>query len=117
MEVRIIIVRSIENDILFDAPLLSPFAIAAETVGTSAVEKATLNDSGNVISVSTFPLSIPYCIVASFSVITLFKYLVTVIESTFLFSVDIIALSVIGNDTNSILFTTLIAVSGFCFAA
>ena len=111
MGVRIIIVSNIESDILFEALLISPFAIAAEIVGTNAVENATLNDSGNVISVSTFPLSIPYCIVASLSVITFFKYLVTVIESTFLFNVDIIALSVIGSETNIIFFTILIGLS------
>ena len=114
-EVSIIIDNNIEKDIRFAAPFLSPCAIAADIAGTSAVENATLNDSGNVISVSTFPLSIPYCIVACFSGIlnASFRILITVIESTFLLSVDIIALIAIGNDTQIILFTMLIALSCF----
>ena len=49
-----------ENEILFTPLLSSPFALAAEIAGTKAVAKATLNDNGKLVNVSTFPLKIPY---------------------------------------------------------
>lgn len=59
---------SMENDILLLALSLSPFAMDEEIDGTNAVANAILNDNGNVISVSTFPLNIPYCDFACASV-------------------------------------------------
>ena len=56
------------------------FAIAADIAGTSAVANAILKDNGKVIRVSTFPLNIPYCIVASLSDKNFFSPLTTVIE-------------------------------------
>lgn len=93
---------SIENDILFLHVVISPMAFADEMVGTNAVENAILKDIGSVTKVSTFPLKIPYWILACSSDKNFFKPLTTVIESTFLFIVPIIAPIDIGIDTDNI---------------
>ena len=54
-----------ENVILLLAVFISPFAIAAETAGTSAVAKAIFSAAGIPISISTLPAKIPYSLVAS----------------------------------------------------
>ena len=96
------IVINIENDILFLHVLISPMAFADEIVGTKAVENAILNDIGSVTNVSTFPLKIPYWILACSSDKNFFSPLTTVIESTFLFIVPITAPIDIGTDTDKI---------------
>lgn len=79
-----------------------PVALAEETAGTSAVINATLNDIGNVTNVSTLPLNIPYCALATLSVIKFFNPLTTVIESIFLLIVANTGVNDIGIDTLSI---------------
>src|SRR5699024_10519371 len=73
-----------ENFIFLFVLLKFPLAFAADTLGISTLENAPLNDKGNAIKVSTFPLNIPYCNFASVSVIKLFSSLTIVIESMFL---------------------------------
>ena len=58
------IVTKIENPTLLFAVLISFFALANEIAGTNAVANAILKDKGSAVSVSTFPLNIPYCIFA-----------------------------------------------------
>ncbi len=62
---------------------LSFRAFAADIAGTNAVANATFIANGNVVNVSTFPPSIPYCDVAISSGKNFFKFLTTVNESTF----------------------------------
>ena len=59
--------------------------------------------NGRLVNVSTFPPKIPYNAVAWSSGINALKFLTTVNESTFLFIEDIIAVNVIGIETNKIL--------------
>ena len=82
---------------------MSFFALAADIAGTNAVAKATFMANGKLVNVSTFPPKIPYNAVAWSSGINALKFLTTVNESTFLFIEDIIAVNVIGIDTNKIL--------------
>ena len=84
--------------------MVSFLAFAADIAGTSAVANATFIANGKLVNVSTFPPKIPYNAVAWSSGIKFFKFLTTVNESTFLFIEDIIAVNVIGIDTNKILF-------------
>ena len=93
-----------ENDVFCVIVFLSFRAFAADIAGTNAVAKATFIANGNVVNVSTFPPNIPYSAVAWSSGINFFKFLTTVNESTFLFIDDIIAVNVIGIDTNKIFF-------------
>lgn len=102
---------NIENEDFFTIVFLSFLALAAEIAGTNAVEKATFIDSGKLVSISTFPPSIPYCANASFSGKNSFKLLTTVNESMFLFNDDIIAVSAIGIDTINILFIIVFTLS------
>ena len=81
-------------------------ALAAAIAGTKAVENATFIDKGKLVNVSTFPPKIPYCAVAMSSGKNFFKFLTTVNESIFLFIDDIIAVNVIGIDTNNIFLIT-----------
>ena len=55
------IVISSEKEILFVTVMLSPLVFAEVIPGTRAVANAILNDNGNVVKVSIFPLKIPYC--------------------------------------------------------
>ena len=109
------IVTNIENSILRLATCISLFAIAAEIVGTNAVANAMLNENGNVINVSTFPLRIPYCSVAFSSPIISFKILTTVKASIVFVVAEKSAHKAIGIDTDNILFIILITLSFFCF--
>jgi len=95
-----------ENEVFCVIVLLSFLAFAADIAGTNAVAKATLIASGKLVNVSTFPPKIPYCAVAMSSGKNFFKFLTTVNESTFLFIDDIIAVNVIGIDTNNIFLIT-----------
>lgn len=49
-----------ENDVFWVIVFLSFLALAEAIAGTSAVAKATLMESGRLVSISTFPPSIPY---------------------------------------------------------
>ena len=73
-------------------------------MGINTVTKDTFNESATAQRVSIFPLNIPYCTLASSSVIIFFKNLTTVKESIFLLSEEIILLKDIGIATLSIEF-------------
>ena len=100
-----------ENDVFLVIVFLSCFALAADTAGTKAVANATFIDNGKLVNVSTFPPNIPYCATAISSLINSFRLLTTVNESIFLFNDDIIAVSAIGIDTNSIFFIIVLILS------
>lgn len=108
------IVTKIEKLTLLLAVVISFLALAYERAGTSAVANAMLKDSGNDVNVSTFPLNIPYCILAAPSSIKFLSPLTTVVESIFLLIEDKIALSEIGIDTLSMFFITLNILSFPC---
>ena len=100
-----------ENDVFCDIVFLSFLAFAADIAGTNAVEKATFIDNGKLVSVSTFPPKIPYCVIAISSGINCFKLLTTVKESIFLFKDDIIAVNAIGTETIKIFFIIVLTLS------
>src|SRR5699024_164570 len=100
-----------ENDVFLDISFLSFLAFADAIAGTRAVENATFIESGKLVSVSTFPPNIPYCVIAISSGINSFKLLTTVNESMFLFNDDIIAVRAIGIDTINIFFIIFLTLS------
>ena len=99
------IVISSEKEILFVTVMLSPLVFAEVIPGTRAVANAILNDNGNVVKVSIFPLKIPYCFKAWLSVRNFCKPLFTVVESIFLLIEPKIELIDIGIETDKTLFT------------
>ena len=96
-----------ENEVLLVAVSMSFFAFASAIAGTNAVANAMFTDNGNPISVSTFPLNIPYFSIAISAGKYVDKILFTVNASTFLFIEDSTELIVIGIDTISTFFTIL----------
>lgn len=100
-----------ENDVFWVIVFLSFLALAEAIAGTSAVAKATLMESGRLVSISTFPPSIPYCEIAISSLINCFKLLTTVNESIFLFKEDMIAVKAMGIDTIKILLIIVFTLS------
>ena len=100
-----------EKESLLFIVLISFLAKADEIVGTKAVAKAILKESGITVNISILELNIPYLSLATFSPKIGVNILTTVIESIFLLSVPKTAEIVIGIDTANILFNISILFS------
>ena len=89
------IVINIEKATLLFAVFISFVALAAAIAGTNAVANAMLKDNGSDVSVSTFPVNIPYCAFAISSDKKFFNPLTIVTESIFLFKDDNIEINLL----------------------
>lgn len=109
------IVANIEKFILFIDLSVSPFASAADIVGIKLIAKAMLNEYGSTTKLSTFPVKIPYCFVASSTPMNLLIVFTVVNASIVLFVEDKRAVKAIGKNKYIMFFMTFLTLS-FSFA-